>query len=674
MYSELKRYRYKAFISYNHKDKNHARRLHRGLETYKLPKTLAKDRRPALYPVFLDESELTAGATLSDSIQAALTDSAYLIVICSENAVGSRWVQAEISFMRSLGRADDIISVIPSSGADESHVRSLLRDENTDTADGAEHLAADFRRGNNRRLQFLKIVSTLTGHPLDGLYQRESQRKLRAYTIMSAGMAALTVVMSALAWKAYSSEQEVIRQRAKSEQVLEFMITEFHDDLEKLGRLELLSRVGEKAQDYFEDRKLSDLPDSSVRIQSRTLRQLSDVDEKRGELTTAKLRQQSAVAASEQLRVRYPDNVDILLEHAENNEMLGFIHYQLGDLAAARKDFEEGAKHLSKAQQLKPDESNIVWRRGIAEQNLGVMILQTGQSEAALPHIESGIKRLESIKPEMDLTEEQWFEFANGYTWYLRALPDTTPMEFLFETRDKQLGIFQSLEKNNPDAYTHRGERLNIERAIVILLLNSGRDAEAESLMRKIQAEFSEMLEHDPENIGWRRHLMRSKQTLARLHHKRGEIDHRNRELEEVLSLWEKEGGKKWLVTSDIVLSANRLRARKAFEEQSAQEAIKILVDAETEIRNYRKEKIRPLDKYNIASLNSLKASFYHAEGDEKAAQDTQKKVINLLSAKDSYTISEQLLLLRAYKYLNLTDKEADLRTLLETKGIVLDI
>src|SRR5690606_23550099 len=90
--------RYRAFISYSHADEAIAARLHRRLETYRLPRGISRRGSDdqflpeRLQPVFRDRDELTSAGQLSHAIEAALDQSDALIVICSPAAVASRWV------------------------------------------------------------------------------------------------------------------------------------------------------------------------------------------------------------------------------------------------------------------------------------------------------------------------------------------------------------------------------------------------------------------------------------------------------------------------------------------------------------------------------------------------------------------------------------------------------
>lgn len=78
--------RYDAFISYRHSELDSfvAKNIHKSLETFKVPKAVAKKSgKKSIKRVFRDQEELPIGSDLGDNIEAALSESEFLIVICS---------------------------------------------------------------------------------------------------------------------------------------------------------------------------------------------------------------------------------------------------------------------------------------------------------------------------------------------------------------------------------------------------------------------------------------------------------------------------------------------------------------------------------------------------------------------------------------------------------------
>jgi len=610
--AQTQHYKYKAFISYNHADYKFARYLHTKLENFKFSFDKKNYRDKPLHPIFIDNNELKAGAKLSEAIQTALAQSEFLIVICSENSTKSNWVRAEISHMRALHKDANIIAIIPNKGGDESHLLDLLGAE-------IERLAADFRPGKNRSLQLSKIAATLLNRDLDELYQREARRRNKQMLGFGISLSVIATLMSGLAANAYLSEKEAVRQRQKSEEVIAFMVDEFRDDLETLDKLELLSDLGAKAQDYFDDRDLDLLSDESILLQSRTLRQLSDVDEKRGNIGVAKKRIESAYAASTLMIDRQPNRLEALTEHAENSEYWGYIEYQLGHLETAKDLFETATTTYASALKLIPDDQEMTWKASISEQNIGIMLLQMGRSNEARPYLQNALRAIEYQYENRDLNEDELYEYANTYTWYIRTLPDNTPISFLYDTRQKQLQLFE-----------------------------------------------------DMRDVGWRRHLMRSKLTLGLLHHKYERINERNKQIDETIKLGLKPNGEKWGLTSDIDRRMNRLKAYRFYDDGKLEEALEVLNLAEKDIVDRWKGEYRPRVRYNLASLKSFKAELLKKTGRTSEANAYQAEVLDLLKNKDSYSVAEQNLKHAAYSDLGRIKKAADMRSKLEARGVAI--
>ena len=124
---------YDAFISYRHAplDMEIAKKVHTGLETYKIPKAVRKKTGKAkMGRVFRDQEELPIGSDLGDNISGALAGSEYLIVICSPRTPDSYWVCKEIDTFIKLHDRDHILAVLIEGEPDESFPPQLLTDEN----------------------------------------------------------------------------------------------------------------------------------------------------------------------------------------------------------------------------------------------------------------------------------------------------------------------------------------------------------------------------------------------------------------------------------------------------------------------------------------------------------------------------------------------------------------
>ena len=90
---------YNAFISYRHAplDSAIATHVQRKLEHFHVPHKLKKKlKREKITRIFRDKDELPITSDLSNTIEEALFNSDFLIVLCSTNTHLSTWVEREI--------------------------------------------------------------------------------------------------------------------------------------------------------------------------------------------------------------------------------------------------------------------------------------------------------------------------------------------------------------------------------------------------------------------------------------------------------------------------------------------------------------------------------------------------------------------------------------------------
>ena len=217
--------RYSAFISYNHRDRKVAGWLHRGLETYRVPRRLRGRKSPLgvlesrLPPVFRDREELATSSDLARSVRDALEQAGALIVICSPNGARSRWVNEEIRAFTALGRRDRLLCLIVDG---VSHAATIPgADPSLECLPPAlfeggfgEPMAADIRPGaDSRRDALLKILAGVLDVGFDELRQREQARRQQRLAVAAAVLGAGLLVTSGLAVTAAIERDEALRQR-----------------------------------------------------------------------------------------------------------------------------------------------------------------------------------------------------------------------------------------------------------------------------------------------------------------------------------------------------------------------------------------------------------------------------------------------------------------------------
>lgn len=205
--------KYWAFISYTSADEKVAKSLHRFLERYSVPRQLAGQpgkhgesvpRR--LYPVFRDRDELGASASLPTELKERLSDSRWLVLICTRHTPLSRWVNEEVQqFIQIRGR-QFVICVFPH-GIDSANQHAQLPEAIAKTGDAPG--GVDLSGKEKIAIARLRLIAALTGLEFSVLEDREVRRR-RERLIM--GMVLVIAVGGAIV--AFVIDQRSLRENA----------------------------------------------------------------------------------------------------------------------------------------------------------------------------------------------------------------------------------------------------------------------------------------------------------------------------------------------------------------------------------------------------------------------------------------------------------------------------
>jgi tetratricopeptide (TPR) repeat protein len=458
------RTRYYAFLSYSHRDKELADWLHRELERFRVPSSIAGKltangvvpRR--LTPIFRDEQDLSAGGDLAEEIKAALAGSQFLVVLCSPTAAKSRWTNAEIeSFKRTRPEG----CVLAAVAAGEPFASDAGREEEEcfppalrfkydrrghQTTKRAEPLAADFRAGGEgQRLAFLKLVAGMLGVGLDELVQRDQTRRHRRMAWLAAGSLAGMAVTSTLAVTAFRARNEAREQRREAEGLVAYMLGDLKDKLEPIGRLDALDGVGSRVLAYYSKQDASELTDAALTQRSQALSLMAQVANARGDSQTAvKLYRQAMAGTAEAMR-RDPSNAQAIFDHAQNVFYVGEIAEGAEDFRTAEESMRDYQRLARQMVTLQPDSLKYRMEEQYADADLGILLFDQRRFPEAVAQFKDALSTMDAIATADPKNKTYRQGVAEALTWLGDAQRSTGNYDQAIATRQRTVATYDAL-------------------------------------------------------------------------------------------------------------------------------------------------------------------------------------------------------------------------------------
>jgi len=399
--------RYRAYISYSHKDEAWAAWLHRALESYRVPRNLVGTRTsvgevPArIRPVFRDRDDLSSATDLEDTVKEALADSESLIVLCSPDAAASQWVKEEIRYFAHLGRADRIFCIIvggepAADGSVSACFSSALAEIGIQ-----EPLAADVRSwADGKQVAKLKLIAGLLGLRLDELRQRDLQRRRKRQIFMGFGIAAALSLTIMTVFSQISERHE----REKNEQLATFVV-DLGERLQSDVDLETLALISAEASRHLQNLEPDKLSPETGKKVALVFRQMGWVSEHQGRPGEALESFQRSRDLFSFLHNKYLEIPTLLFE-------LGNAEYYIGNLHNGQGRYENALESMQTYYGLSrtlldsdPDNPDWILEVSYSHNNLAAVHLDSGKriDEATLAHSAEAIRLIEmvmALKPD----------------------------------------------------------------------------------------------------------------------------------------------------------------------------------------------------------------------------------------------------------------------------------
>ncbi len=496
--------RYRAFLSYCHRDAAFARRLHRRLERYAVPRRLvgrATPRGPVparLTPIFRDREELPAAGDLSTEVRAALAASGALIVVCSPAAAASPWVSREIETFRALHPDRPVLAVLAEGEPGEAFPAVLV-------TGGVEPLAADFRRGRDgTALGFLKLVSGITGVGLDELIQRDAQRRLRAVTAVTAGAVAVMLAMGALAVFAFEARAEAERRRADAEGLVDFMLSDLRGRLKGVGSLEIMGTVNARALAYYAGQDLHRLRPDQLERRARVLHAMGEDDISRRDYQRALSEFEEAGRATSALVALAPDDPERLFAQGQNDFWVGYVAYRQKEKAKASRAFGEYYAISERLAAAYPRNSKYLREAASAHGADCAMALDPPrQVDRALKACTLALHRMRQAADLPDAAPDLMKDVANREGWLADAYHAQLDRAAALTHRQTQEAILLGLLEKDPRNRALKLAWVTQQRAVANLEIETAQRPQARKRLLAARAAVDALVAFDPSNRDW---------------------------------------------------------------------------------------------------------------------------------------------------------------------------
>ncbi len=522
---------YDAFISYSHaKDKPIAAALQSAVQRLGKPWY----RRRALR-AFRDDASLSATPALWPSIETALAQSRYLILLASPEAAASPWVTKEVAYWLDHKSADTLLIAVTDGdlGWDNAAGDFIWRDGASLPAALAGRFRSEpkwvdlraYRAGTSTGdARFTELAAdfaaTIHGMPKDDLLSQEVREQRRALGL-AWGAVSLLLVLATFAgwqWKLTADAERLAQlQRDRAERALAaaartsntlvFEVSrEFRD---RTGMpVELRRKILSRAQEL--QRELSESGDSTPVLrwsEAATLQEAVETLIALGEYKGALKSARRGLAIAEALAASDPANSD-------NRSLLANSHNKLADALLATGQREMALTHyqagLSVNEALAAvDPANTRWRGDVAHnlRVIGDIQKASGRREDAVALFRKSQAIVQQLATTDPANTEWQRELAVSHDRIGDTLAASGQRKGALAEYQSLLAIVGKLVAIDPSNARWQQDLSVVRKKIGDMFLSLGSPREALAAHLQGVATSEKLVTGDPGNAEWQRQL-----------------------------------------------------------------------------------------------------------------------------------------------------------------------
>jgi len=290
------------------------------------------------------------------------------------------------------------------------------------------------------------------------------------------------------------------RRRAQAESLIGFMVDDLRKKLEPVGRLDVLSGVGDQATKYFSELTADEMTATELRKNARTLSQIGEVRIAQGNLAAADAAMRRSFALASAAAMREPDDAQTKFEVATSEFWIGDVARLRGDLAGALQHYGAYLQMCEALSKANPSSREYAIESAYGHSNIGTILEQQGDLAGALEHYRRAVAIKEQRAPEKgDLAKT-----VNKVAVVLLTMGRYGDARAAFNREHDLLVDALGTRADNMKWLNALATNRNL---LAVLEHESGDDARALALITEQQDITARLVARDPKNAMWQRNL-----------------------------------------------------------------------------------------------------------------------------------------------------------------------
>jgi tetratricopeptide (TPR) repeat protein/tRNA A-37 threonylcarbamoyl transferase component Bud32 len=304
---------------------------------------------------------------------------------------------------------------------------------------------------------------------------------------------------------AVTERAEAQKQKAKAEDLINFIVGDLREKLEPVGRLDVLDAAAEKALQYVQALKPESMSVDELARNAKVLNQIGEVRVGQGKTPEALKLFSTSLGLATAAVERDPKDGDALLALGASQYWIGNAQHTLGKNEDALHYMREYQRTADRLAALDPNNREYRLEQAYGHGNVATMLEQLGRREEALGHHRASLAIKEEVAHRAPGDVDAQVALAVAHNKVGVALYRLGELQPSIEQFQKASNIYRELLKGDPK---HAGwkQSLAMNMSYQGLVVDYLGDApRALGVFRDTLAIQEELARLDPQNVLWQR-------------------------------------------------------------------------------------------------------------------------------------------------------------------------